>query len=167
MSLGLALAAIIAAPANVTDEATCISDALWEQSKAGKPFDPSGPTEACRSRFGWTPEETELAVAVAKALGISLDDRNKAVAAGASAGLLDEVFASFSDADIAKLGHLGQRKDQQQVMAANNVRAEVANRLAKRDPEGATRIEYQLAVISRGILRNTSRTFAALRAKRD
>ena len=160
-------AAILASPQDspVRAEASCISDELFAQADAKKKFDPDSAAQLCRSRYNWTPEETDLAVAAAKALSIALDDRQKAIAAGVPPALLDEAFASLKDGEIAPLGWPGKSTDVYQLVAENNARILVAGRLGRIDDLDAS-LKAQVAVISRARLRNANRAFLALRANR-
>lgn len=158
---------LMAAPVVSTEEVNCITNGLFDQAKAGDAFDPGPPTAACKTKYGWTDEETEMAVAVAKAMSIALDDRQQAIEKGADPQLLDEVFDSFSDAEITKFGYFGEHQQGDALTQNNLMRFELATRTIKRIPAAASNIMIQIAIIDRAILKNTVRAFSDLRAKRD
>jgi hypothetical protein len=170
----IVLALIAAAPQgagrriDLVAEGNCIIEDLDARIKAGKPFDPDAATMVCKTRYGWTDEETKLAVQLGQMISIAADDRAHAVKSGVSEQLLDAFFAELSAEDVIKLGIPSQDTS---VTDQNQVRARVGEIVSKRIRPGRSAVDdpnlqAQLAVISRAQVRNAVRAFEAVRKSR-
>jgi len=91
-------------------EPMCIYDGLVAAAAAAAEVDAArigAIRSECMQRFGWTEEQGNRGLMVARLMLDMLATRDEALAAGVDAGVIEEVFNSFTSDEVASMGNPG------------------------------------------------------------